>query len=198
MSDKKKKTLEISRREFFKDAGLFAAGAAIGAATLSVAGAPKEVTKIVTVTAPGTTTTVTVTPPATGPQDILNITPQNVDAVKAAVNNDPEWKLASRWMTQTLYVGVGTQKYMFKIVDGTLTDIKTPFPSGVRMDIILDGPPSGWHAFLGPVFTPRLHRLAGAVNVSGGIDLRGDSRAFYTWYWSLTRMFKVINAKLSG
>jgi aerobic-type carbon monoxide dehydrogenase small subunit (CoxS/CutS family) len=62
--DKKKKSGGISRREFLKDAGLVAGGAAIGSTVLLAAcggGEETTVTKTVTSTAPGTTSTKTVT-----------------------------------------------------------------------------------------------------------------------------------------
>jgi len=69
MTDKKKETGAISRREFLKDAGLLIGGTAIGSAVLLTAcgGDGEETTKTVTstktVTAAGGTTTVTSTVP---------------------------------------------------------------------------------------------------------------------------------------
>jgi hypothetical protein len=67
---KKKEAREISRREFLKDAGLLAGGAAIGSTVLLAACANGELTtgtatKTVTATDPGGTETVTVTKTAT-------------------------------------------------------------------------------------------------------------------------------------
>jgi hypothetical protein len=59
---KTKETKALSRREFLRDAGLVAGGAAIGSAMLLNACA-KATTETVTVTGPGTTKTATVTGP---------------------------------------------------------------------------------------------------------------------------------------
>ncbi len=61
MSKKKKKPLGISRREFLKDAGIIAGGAAIGSTVLLAACKGAETTKTVTTTLPGATQTVTTT-----------------------------------------------------------------------------------------------------------------------------------------
>jgi aerobic-type carbon monoxide dehydrogenase small subunit (CoxS/CutS family) len=61
--EKKKKSGEISRREFLKDAGLIVGGAAIGSTVLLAACGGEETTKTVTTTAPGGTATVTTTVP---------------------------------------------------------------------------------------------------------------------------------------
>ncbi len=75
--EKKKKSGEISRRAFLKDAGLVVGGAAIGSTVLLAACAgetetetltkTQTATKTVTSTAPGTTKTVTVEVPFTAP-----------------------------------------------------------------------------------------------------------------------------------
>jgi hypothetical protein len=69
MTEEKKKTEDISRREFLKDAGLMVGGAAIGSAALLAACAGEPATQTVTATATTTKTietikTVSVTPAA--------------------------------------------------------------------------------------------------------------------------------------
>jgi carbon-monoxide dehydrogenase small subunit len=59
--EKKKKTTGISRREFLRDAGILAGGAAIGSTILLAACKGGETTKTVTTTIAGTTQTVTTT-----------------------------------------------------------------------------------------------------------------------------------------
>ncbi len=62
MTEEKKKTGEISRREFLKDAGLVVGGAAIGSAVILAACAPKGgATETVTKTVGGATVTATTT-----------------------------------------------------------------------------------------------------------------------------------------
>jgi aerobic-type carbon monoxide dehydrogenase small subunit (CoxS/CutS family) len=71
--EKKKETLGISRREFLRDAGILAGGAAIGSTVLLAACKGGEVTKTITTTttAPGATQTVTTTVPGgTGTQTV--------------------------------------------------------------------------------------------------------------------------------
>jgi aerobic-type carbon monoxide dehydrogenase small subunit (CoxS/CutS family) len=67
MTEKRKKSGEISRREFLRDAGLLVGGTAIGSTVLLAAcgggGATETVTKTVTSTVPGGTATVTSTVP---------------------------------------------------------------------------------------------------------------------------------------
>ena len=93
MTEKKKKSGEISRREFLKDAGLLVGGTAIGSSILLAAcggeTTTETVTKTVTSTAPGGTATVTSTVPGgtvtitktvevpgpgVAPENIINLT----------------------------------------------------------------------------------------------------------------------------
>jgi len=94
MSEETKKTPKtISRREFLKDAGIVVGGTAVGSALfLSACGKEVEVTKTVITTAPGTTSTKTVTKTAadntvTVTKYICPVCSQEYDSIDALKNH---------------------------------------------------------------------------------------------------------------
>lgn len=117
--------------------------------------------------------------------------PERIESVREAINNDPEFRIASKHMCQDILVTVDDKQCIFKVHGGILTDIVlNPSPMDA-WNFFIRAPEKSWKLFLMPVPPPFYHSLFGA-SVREDFQFGGDLEAMFAHYWATQRMLAVI------
>ncbi len=122
---------------------------------------------------------------------IVFLDPSEGERIRGAVNRDPEFKLASRYMTRDFLLVVGSLQCIVRVREGVITEIKldpTPYDS---WSFFIRGPAESWENFLKTV-PPPFYNGVYAGMIRGKFEVGGDLEAAFAHYWAVTRMFDVM------
>ena len=117
--------------------------------------------------------------------------PNRIDHIRNTINDDPEFNIAAKYMSQDVLLEVENRQCIFKIRDGVLKDIiLNPSPME-PWNYFIKGPEKSWELFLRPKPPPFYHSLFGA-SLRGDFQFGGDVEAMFAHYWATLRMFAVL------
>ena len=119
------------------------------------------------------------------------INPSETAHVRDAINNDPEFKLASRFFSKDILLIVGDSKSIVRVLDGNVTEIKLNPAFTNPWSFFIKGSPETWQKFLQPIPPPFFTDLYGCISRQH-FELGGDIEAAFAHYWALTRMLDVL------
>ena len=117
--------------------------------------------------------------------------PNEIAHVQEAINGDPEFRLASRFFSKDILLGVGDSGCLVKVRDGIITEIKLNPTFMDSWNFFIKGSAEAWQKFLQPLPPPRFADLYGGVSCKN-FELGGDMEAVFAHYWALTRMLDVM------
>jgi hypothetical protein len=118
------------------------------------------------------------------------IDPQNADFFRNALNADPEFKIAARYMTKDVCIEVGITKCIVKFRDGIVTQIKSENAFADPWDFAVRGAEDAWEKFLQPI-PPRFYDGIFGGMVRGNFRLEGDTISAFSHFWAVTRMLDI-------
>ena len=107
------------------------------------------------------------------------------------INNDPEFKLASRFFSKDILLIVGDTKCIVKLRDGNVSEIKLNPTFMNPWSFFIKGSAETWQKFLQPIPPPFFTDLYGCISHQH-CELGGDIEAAFAHYWALTRMLDVL------
>ena len=107
------------------------------------------------------------------------------------INNDPEFKLASRFFSKDILLIVGDTKCIVKLRDGIVSEIKLNPTFMNPWSFFIKGSAETWQKFLQPMPPPTFTDLYGCISRQH-FELGGDIEAAFAHYWALTRMLDVL------
>ncbi|MGD0489234.1 MAG: hypothetical protein ABSB94_18865 [Syntrophorhabdales bacterium] len=113
--------------------------------------------------------------------------PAAVDGVRDYVNNDPEFKLASKYVVADILLGAGDFKCIVKVREGAISEI---FLNPTFMDawgFYIKGSEDAWSKFLQPVPPPWHQGLFGAM-IRQILEVGGNLEMAFSYFWAVTRM----------
>ena len=116
----------------------------------------------------------------------------NQAAVVAAVNDDPEFRLAARFWNGSFRFGMGAEEaYVFRVRDGRLVDVNLAPTVFDAWDFAIDGPADGWREILAREPKPFYQDVASAI-LRHGFTLGGDVESFFAYHGALRRVLDVL------
>jgi hypothetical protein len=120
------------------------------------------------------------------------ITAENADRFVAAINGDPEFRLAARYWNGSFRMSMGADEaYLFRVRDGAIVDVnRQPAPFDA-WDFELAGPADGWAEILAKVPRPFYQDFASAV-FRHGFTLGGDVESYFAYHAALRRVIAVL------
>jgi len=118
------------------------------------------------------------------------IDPSNAISFMDVINNDPEFKIAARYMTKDALIEVGKTKCIVKFRDGMVTQIKSEDAFADPWDFAIRGSLDAWEKFLQPV-PPRFYDGIFAGMIRGNFQLEGDTVSAFSHFWAVTRMLDI-------
>jgi hypothetical protein len=119
-------------------------------------------------------------------QDLLNL-----HALQSALNNDPEFGLASRHWNIDLCLKVDESEAIVLIRDGKVVGLNlTPGPLDA-WDLVIAAPARVWTELLSPVPRPFYQDFFPAM-LYHGLTMRGDLASLFAYYPAVRRMGDVM------
>jgi hypothetical protein len=116
----------------------------------------------------------------------------NHAAVVAAVNDDPEFRLAARFWNGSFRFGMGAEEaYVFRVRDGRLVDVNLAPTVFDAWDFEVAGPADGWREVLAREPRPFYQDVASAI-LRHGFTLGGDVESFFAYHAALRRVLDVL------
>jgi len=120
------------------------------------------------------------------------ITAETADRVIAAINDDPEFRLAARYWNGSFRLSMGAaEAYLFRVRDGAIVAVNrqpTPFDA---WDFEVAGPADGWAEILAKTPRPFYQDVASAI-FRQGFALGGDVESFFAYHAALRRVIATL------
>jgi hypothetical protein len=118
------------------------------------------------------------------------IDPKNASYFVEVLNNDPEFKIAARYMTKDACIEVGNIKCIVKVRDGVVTEIKSENAFADPWDFAIRGSEEAWEKFLQPI-PPRFYDGIFGGMIRGNFVVEGDTISAFSHFWAITRMLDI-------
>ena len=114
-----------------------------------------------------------------------------LENVRNSINDDPEFRLAARFMSQEILIGAGDARCIISVRDGHLTEIRLDPARVDAWDFSVEASPESWEKFLQPVPPPFYNGLyAGMMRQT--FKLEGNLEAAFAHFWALTRLLDIM------
>lgn len=114
-----------------------------------------------------------------------------VERLRVAINNDPEFKIIGRYMTVNIVMEFGNDKRLFKVREGDLKEIVPALSMIDPIDIYIRGREEFWEKFLLPVPPPRFQSMRAATN-AGNCEISGNSELYSAYFPAINRMVNMM------
>lgn len=124
------------------------------------------------------------------------VDPKHVERYRDTINQDPEFQIAARLMSEDIRIKVGDVESIFRITDGVLTRIKLENTYLDSWSFSISASEESWDKFLQRVPPPKYTSLFGSM-AQGIFRMEGDLEAAFAYYWAVQRMLDVIRAERS-
>src|ERR1041384_551303 len=122
------------------------------------------------------------------------ITAGNQSALLAAVNGDPEFRLAARFWNGSFRLSMGADEaYLFRVRDGELAGMSRQPTIFAAYDFEGAGPKDGGAEMPAPVPRPCYQDVASAL-FRHGFTLGGDVESFFAYHAALRRVIAALRA----
>ena len=111
----------------------------------------------------------------------------------AAVNADPEFRMAARYWNATLSLESPPRALRVEIADGRVATCRES-AAGQPATITVVASDDGWARFLAPVPQPFYQDLLGGCVQHHGFQVEGDMLSLTAYYQASARLFAVMRA----
>jgi len=123
--------------------------------------------------------------------EIHFLNPNEAADVRQRLNSDPEFRMAARFMSQDILIGVGDAKCIIRAREGIITEIVFN-PSQIdKWNFFIRAPEKGWQLFLKP-FPPPFYQGFFTAAMREDFEFGGDVEALFAHYWAVQRMLAVM------
>lgn len=114
-----------------------------------------------------------------------------IEQIRTVMNNDPEFKIAARFMSEDILLEVGNSKCIVKIRDGVLTEIKLDPTFIDPWSFSVKATAESWDKLLQSTPPPFYTGLLGGM-LRGNLQISGNLEAAFAHFWALSRMLDVM------
>lgn len=117
--------------------------------------------------------------------------PREAEYVRKKMNEDPEFRIAAKFMSENILFQVGDVKGIFKVHNGAVTEIQpNPTPLDTWSYFIM-GPEDGWDKLLQP-FPPPFYQGFFSATMREDFQFGGNVEALCAHYWATERMINIM------
>ena len=119
------------------------------------------------------------------------IDPKNAGKLREIINEDPEFKQASRYVSLNLAVGYGNDLRIVQIHDGQVVKFEPfDFKYGYA-DVTIKCTNEFWQKFLQPIPPTYFHNIYAGM-VAGQVQITGCDELFNAHFWPIYRLFDLM------
>lgn len=121
---------------------------------------------------------------------VILLDQNKTEQLRNAINKDPEFELAAKYMSQDVGFAVDDAEYVVEVREGIVTKIK-PNLGFESWNFRIQGTEETWEQFLQPVPPPLYNHLFAGL-LGGSLTLKGDLVAAFAFFWATSRMMDVM------
>jgi len=114
-----------------------------------------------------------------------------VERFQNAMNNDAEFKLAARFMSEDVLLEVDDSRCIVKVRDGVVTEIKLNPPSSDHWSFSIKATAETWDKLLRPS-PPPLYTGLNAGMIRGNLQITGNLEVAFAYFWAMNRMLDIM------
>ena len=114
-----------------------------------------------------------------------------VERFRNAMNNDAEFKLAARFMSEDVLLEVDDSQCIIKVRDGVVTEIKLTPPSNNYWSFSIKATAESWDKFLQSSPPPFYTGLFAGM-LRGNLQIVGNLEVAFVYLWAMNRMLDVM------
>ena len=114
-----------------------------------------------------------------------------VEGLRNAINNDTEFKLAARFMSEDVLFEVDGSWCIVKIHDGVVTEIKLAPPSDDHWSFSIKATAESWDKLL-QSSPPPFYTGLNAGMMRGNLQIIGNMEIAFAYLWAMNRMLDVM------
>jgi hypothetical protein len=114
-----------------------------------------------------------------------------VKYVQERINSDPEFRIAARFMSQDILIGVGDAQCIIRAREGVITEIALDPSPLEKWNFFIRAPEKGWGLFLKSIPPPFYQGFFTAA-MREDFQFGGDVEALFAHYWPVQRMLAIM------
>jgi len=122
---------------------------------------------------------------------IIFLDSNKVERLRNVINNDAEFKLAARFMSEDVLLEVDDSRSIIKVRDGVVTEIKLNPPSNDNWSFSIKATAESWDKLLQPSPPPFFTGLNAGM-IRGNLQIMGNLEVAFAYYWAMNRMLDVM------
>jgi len=122
---------------------------------------------------------------------ICFLDPSKLERVRAGINTDPEFKLAAKYISTDVLLGVDDSECIFKVREGVITEIKLDLTPLDAWHFSIRGSAESWGKFLQLPPPPSHNSLFGTM-LRKTLRVEGDLEKAFAYFWAVSRMLDVM------
>jgi hypothetical protein len=107
------------------------------------------------------------------------------------LNNDAEFKLAARFMSEDILFEVDDSRSIVKVRDGLVTEIKIAPGSKEHWSFSIEATAESWYKLLQPSPPPFFTGLNAGM-IRGNLQILGNLEAVFAYSWAVNRMLDIM------
>jgi hypothetical protein len=114
-----------------------------------------------------------------------------VEGLKDAINNDTEFKLAARFMSEDVLLEVDESRCIVKVQDGVVTEIELNLPSDAQWSFSIKATAESWDKLL-QSSPPPFYTGLNAGMMRGNLQIIGNMEIAFAYFWAMNRMLDMM------
>ncbi|MGD0915883.1 MAG: hypothetical protein ABSB22_05440 [Thermodesulfobacteriota bacterium] len=123
--------------------------------------------------------------------------PRHIRRFCEGISSDPEFKLAAKFMSQNILLGVGDSKCIVSIRDGIVAEFNLSPTFMDSWDFSIRATTESWEKLLSPLPPAFYHGLFAGMH-RGTFSLDGNLEAAFAHFWAVNRMLDVMRQLQNG
>ena len=117
--------------------------------------------------------------------------PKELEAVREAINNDEEFRIAAKYFTNDVLFTVGEDQAIVKIREGVVSDILLEPTFMDPWQFCIKASREAWEKYLQPTPPPMYNALFPAM-IRQIFKVEGDLEKAFAHFWPITRMMDIL------
>jgi hypothetical protein len=122
---------------------------------------------------------------------VIFLDSSKIDHLRNVINNDAEFKLAARFMSEDVLLEVDESRCIVKVEEGVVREIKLDPSSGDHWSFSIKATAESWGKLL-QSSPPPFYTGLNAGMMRGNLQIIGDTEVAFAYLWAMNRMLDVM------
>jgi len=122
---------------------------------------------------------------------VIFLDSNKVEQLRNTLNNDAEFKLAARLMSEDVLLEVGDSSCIVRVREGVVTEIKLAPGSDDHWSFSIKATAESWDKLLQPSPPPFFTGLNAGM-IRGNLQIMGNLEVAFAYYWAMNRMLDIM------